>query len=279
MTSIWADEADLEFAEGDDSEGLYDNSEGDDEESRSDERQRRARARRIAQARQRARARGRGQVVSASPRPIAQRAVSAIKNLDLETKVQEDNFRRATAAQNKRMSRSEYAAVASVLANQFIQSFNGPDNKFARAAIQASPLLLLAPQRNGNGIEAIVKDPRVIGGAGVLGLVLLGEQRSRNSSVRQVDVLGPSELVVKEQDVFLANVLDGAGKALNTAVVWASDKTAVASIDATTGAVEAKLPGVTIITAAAGGVSARVRLKVVAGALANANAPVETAPE
>src|SRR3954453_13004149 len=87
--------------------------EGYDAEPSSWERERRERARRIALARQqqalvRARSAGRP-AIAPSPQRTQAQVVNAVRNLDLETKVQEDAFRRAIGLQRKRLSRSEYA--------------------------------------------------------------------------------------------------------------------------------------------------------------------------
>lgn len=272
MSAIGLDDTDMEFAEYDGGESgeLWDDTDSEDydAESRSSERQRRARQQRIVQARRRqaqARARARAGTRAASPVVPApatpQQAVAAIRNLDLDTKVQEDNFRRATSTQNKRMSRSEYAAVAGAATTQFIESFHTPDNPYAKAALRFAPLLLLSPQRKGTGLEGFLKDPRVIGGIAVLGITVVGETRNRSAVARQIDVLSASELAQGEHDVFVADVLDGRGTLLVSPVSWTSSDPNVASIDSD-GRVTAKAAGAVVITAKADGIVRRVRLKV-----------------
>lgn len=272
MSAIGLDDTDMEFAEYDGGESgeLWDDTDSEDydAESRSSERQRRARQQRIVQARRRqaqASARARAGTRAASPVGPApatpQQAVAAIRNLDLDTKVQEDNFRRATSTQNKRMSRSEYAAVAGAATTQFIESFHTPDNPYAKAALRFAPLLLLSPQRKGTGLEGFLKDPRVIGGIAVLGITVVGETRNRSAVARQIDVLSASELAQGEQDVFVADVLDGRGTLLVSPVSWTSSDPKVASIDSD-GRVTAKAAGAVVITAKADGIVRRVRLKV-----------------
>ena len=166
--------------------------EGGDEESWAS-RRRRARARRIALARRRqalirARAQARGAALR-RPAPVpapptsTRSTAAAIREVDLESKVAEDSLRRELGGMRRRMNRSEYAAVAGLAVNQFIESFNQPENEYARAALRFAPLLLLAPQRRGRGFESFVYDPRVMGGAAVLGITFLGQQRSRAAIV------------------------------------------------------------------------------------------------
>lgn len=288
MTIPWVDDPDVESAEYEsESEGLFGDSdvdadfEGDfdtedvDAESRASQaRRRRARARRVALARRRqsvARARSmarqpaRQPATGASPVQRATAATArAVRNLDLETKVQEDTFRSAIAAQNKRMSRGEYAAVAGAAVNQFIESFDAPDNPYARAALRFSPLLLLAPQRKGRGFEGLVKDPRVIGGAAVAALVLFGENRNQFRRAREIRILQPPD-VAKGGTTYqmIADVLDGRGANLpGEKITWSA--TGAATINPDTGLVTTgSAAGSAVITAKSGDLLNHVNLKVV----------------
>jgi hypothetical protein len=252
MTIMWTDDPDSEAAEYDDSEADgFGESDGesdlDSEESRAERRRRaRARAQRVALARRRqaearARAVAKRQPSAVSTPSSQQRATaSAVRTLDLETKVQEDTFRNAIKAQNKRISRSEYAAVAGAAVNQFIETFEAPDNAFARAALRFSPLLLLAPQPKGHGVDALVKDPRVIGAAAVAGLVIAGELRTNKNKVHTIDILGPDTIPNTGTTTFVADVHDGNNKSLpadKAPVTWASTDPTVATIDSATGVV------------------------------------------
>jgi hypothetical protein len=268
MTSgTWLDDIGYDAAEYDDSElgEAYDDSEPD-AESPSDDRRRRAqiaqlRGRAMARRRVMARAAQRGRLPA--PRPTSPRAaVAAIRNLDLETKVQEDRFRSASAVTNRRMSRSEYAAVAGAAVNQFIESFEAPDNPFFRAALRFSPLLLLSPQPRGTGFEAFVKDPRVIGGAAVAAITLVGENRNRFATAGSIDVLAPDSVATGADDRFLADVFDRAGRRIDGDVVWSTDDAKIAIIDEKTGKVTGVAAGVAVITARFGNVQRRIRLVV-----------------
>ena len=286
MTTPWVDDPDLESAEYEsESEGLFGDSDVDsnfesdfdtedlDAESRASQaRRRRARARRVALARRRqatARARGLARQPARQPTgvPPAQRATAAtaraVRTLDLETKVQEDTFRNAIAAQNKRMSRGEYAAVAGAAVNQFIESFDAPDNPYARAALRFSPLLLLAPQRKGRGVEGLIKDPRVIGGAAVAALVFAGENRSKLNKAREIRILQPPDVAKNATHQMIADVLDGRGANLpNEKITW--EATGAATINADTGVVTAgAAAGLAVITARSGDLRNHANLKVV----------------
>lgn len=263
MTSALMDDLDTEYEDAYDDAELYDDSEAyDDAESRaSTARKRRARA--LAAARRRAAARQRTSLVPARSAPRA--VVSAVKDLDLETKLQQDNLRSVVAGQNKKLQRANLSAAAVVLVNEGLRSFGEPDNTFVRAAIQASPLLLLPSASTGHGVGDYLKDPRFIGIGGALGLAFIGNQRNNDAAVGSVNIIGPAQLGTEKDDVFVADVFDGRGKVSKTAATWQSDNPAVASIDATTGRIKAgTVPGIAIITATAGDVVRRVRLEVVA---------------
>jgi hypothetical protein len=155
----------------------------------------------------------------------------AVRSLDLETKVQEDTFRSAITAQNKRMSRGEYAAVAGAAVNQFIETFEAPDNVYARAALRFSPLLLLAPQRKGRGVEGLIKDPRVIGGAAVAALVVVGDLREKSNKAHDIKIYAPSELRQNSSTTVVADVVDKDGKPLpKEKVTWTAAPPTVATV-------------------------------------------------
>jgi hypothetical protein len=256
------EDLDTEYEDAYDDAELYDDSEAyDDAESRAS-RARRRRARALAAARRRAAARRQTSLVPAKSAPRA--VTSAVKELDLETKVQQDNLRSVVAGQNKKLQRANLAAAAVVLVNEGLRTFGEPDNTFVRAGIQASPLLLLPSASAHHGVGDYVKDARFIGIGGALGLAFIGNQRTKDAAVESITIIGPTQLAKSTQDVFVADVFDGRGKASKTAATWQSDNTDVAAIDPTTGRVTAgPKPGVAIISATAGDVVRRVRLEVV----------------
>jgi hypothetical protein len=271
MTSIWTDDIDSESGGYDDSEadGLFGESDFDSEDfdaEASNARRRQARARRVALARRRqALGRARSGAQLSTTGSAAQRAASAVRTLDLETKVQEDTFRNAIAAQNKRLSRGEYAAVAGAAVTQFIDSFDTPENPYAKAALRFSPLLLLSPARKGAGIEGLIKDPRVIGAAAVAGLVIVGERRKQSTKAKDIQILAPSQIAKGAPVTLWADVVDKDGHPLAAEkVTWESSQTGIASIDPNTGVIDTKTSagGSTVITATSGNIKRRIFLTV-----------------
>ena len=289
MSTTWFDDVDVDTEAYDDGEAVATDGLGDGEDY--DEASRETRARRAAAARARrrrallarenrrraqmqARARAGDPTRRGSTAPVPPQAAAAIRTLDLQSKVQEDTFRSALAAQAKRMNRADYAAVAGAATNQFIESFDAPDNAFARAALRFAPLLLLSPPKRGTGLESVLKDPRFVGAVAVGGITFLGENRGQFNRAARVDVLSSSELSVGDQDVFVADVFNRRGDLLPSAgVSWRSDDTNVAEIDQTTGKVTAKGPGTAVITVTSDGAVRRVRLRVTPAAGVAAPAP------
>lgn len=161
-------------------EGLYDSDaadaeyEGDSasdyaEDSRTAAR-RRARQRQIMLARQR-----RAQSAPSAPRPaVAPRGpvVRAIRAepraSDLETRAMLERLRRRLDEASRAATRNAWAAEASTAASQILDSFDTglAEHDWARAAIRGAPTLLLTPGKPRRpGLEGILLDPRVAGGA------------------------------------------------------------------------------------------------------------------
>ncbi len=185
MSEAWIE--DFESDAWDEGEGDYAGEAGYDSEDARSDAIRRARARRIALARRRmaatSRARRPSTAVTAPTTP--RQTVAAIRSLDLETKVGEDSLRRALERSNRRATRATYATIASVAVDQafdsFQEDFDGHD--FVRAGLRIAPLLLLSPERRRPGLEGFVLDPRVIGGAAVVGIVAADKLRNRDDGV------------------------------------------------------------------------------------------------
>ena len=196
----------------------------------------------------------------------AQRATAtAVRKLDLDTKVRQGAFHRTITAQNKRMSLSEYAAVAGAAVNQFIESFDAPENPYARAALRFSPLLLLSPQPKGRGVEGIIKDPRVIGAAAVAGLVFAGENRNEARKARDIRIFAPDSVVTGEAVPVVAAVVDGGGAVLPAATVtWDFQPPGIVAIDAVAGTLKASgIVGPAVISATFGDIVRRHLLMVI----------------
>jgi hypothetical protein len=179
--AVWESE---DFGEGD-GEG------SDDSEASRWETDRRARARRLAAARRRAYRyppAGRTTVV----RPVSPRdTVTAIRELDLQTKVGNDSLRAMLERANRRARRANYVVPASLAVDQVIDTFGDDlaDHAFVRAGLRSLPLLLLSPERTKRGFEGFILDPRVLGFAGVVAIVGAGQFRSRGVGVTRIEIL------------------------------------------------------------------------------------------
>lgn len=198
MSETWVDAEDYEdIGEGaydseDLGEGAYDSDDaGEDfgEESRS-ARRRRDRQRQIMLARQRqAQLRRRRRPPQPARRPVrapgpGRPAITAIRSLDLETKVGLDSLRRSVEESNRRANRATWAAVASTAVDQGLDSFRANlTNQYVRAGGRFAPLLFLSPAKKKGGAEGFVTDPRFIGGASILGIALLHNFTSAVHSV------------------------------------------------------------------------------------------------
>lgn len=250
---------DLEYEDALDDAELFDDSEAyDDAESRAS-RARRRRARALAVARQQAVARR-----TAAPAPSGPRAVvSAVKELDLQTKVQQDDLRAVMASWNRKAERNNLATVALLVVPQLFRTFGEPDNAIVRNGINASPLFLLSPGRQRPGVEGVLRHPAFYGGAAALALGFVEQQRERGVRIGLITVTGPTQLAVKSQALFVAQVSDASGRPTQTDVTWTSNNPTAATIDAKTGQVTANAAGFTVIEATAGGVSGRAGLQVV----------------
>jgi uncharacterized protein YjdB len=206
---------------------------------------------------------------SAPTAPSTQRATAAaLRKLDIEAKVRQDSFRRAFAAQGRRMILSEYSAVAGAAVNQFIESFDAPESPYARAALRFSPFLLMSPQQRG------FADPRLIGAAAIAGIVIIGESRTQSRQPHDIKIFAPTTTIILGDSVnFVADVVDSRNAVLpGERVAWQSSNPTVAKIDPATGAVTTTSPntvritttalGTALITAAAGNVVRRIALTV-----------------
>jgi hypothetical protein len=127
---------------------------------------------------------------------------------------------------------SEYSAVAGAAVNQFIETFDAPQDPYARAALRFSPFLLMSPKPKGRGVEGFVKDPRVIGAALVAGIVVLGENRNQSRSARDIRIHAPNFVFRGQQITLRAEVLDGRGLPLpDERVTWSTSDPSLACID------------------------------------------------
>ncbi|WP_116948895.1 Ig-like domain-containing protein [Jiangella endophytica] len=267
MSTMWPEDldSDAEYDEGElyDSEGDLEWDEGESDEGESEEsrdaRRRRYQARQLTLARRQAAVRRQAQLrarpSAVRPRPLTApapaRPAPAVRGAGLDTQLAHDSLRRELALQRRRMNRSEYAAVAGLAVNQLMESFAQPENVYARAALRFAPLLLLAPQRRGRGLESFVADPRVIGGAAVLGIVAVGEWRGKASILANV----PSELAANTTQRLSAQIVTPQGKVLERAVTWTSTDDQVAKVER--GMVTTGKAGTAILSVSAEGVAVK----------------------
>lgn len=216
-------------------EGAYD---AFGEESRSARRQReRQRQRQIMLARQRQaqlrRQRAPVQVQRPAPPagPSPRQTITAIRSLDLETKVGQDSLRQALEASNRRAARATWAAVASAAVDQGIDTFGKDleDHEFIKAGARFAPLLFLSPEKKRGGAEGFVTDPRVIGGAAILGLVLVGNFRNRTQGIARFVINPPDTKLVAPAEgtstgSITATAFDGHGNPVSPqpAITWSS---------------------------------------------------------
>jgi hypothetical protein len=262
MTSPDMDDLDMEYEDAYDDSEDYDAEGYDDESTASRRRAAQRRRRRLMAARRRAAARGRGgPPAKASPRAV----VSAVKELDLQGQVQQDELRAAITAQNKKLDRAGMAAVGTALVPELFRAFGTPDNTALRIGIQALPLALLPTGAKRDGVLGILQHPAVYGGGALLAVGLIADARKRGTAVKTIKIIGPTQLTVRATDQFLADVLDTNDKPSTAAVTWKTENvTAATSIDSTSGKLTAgDTPGVAIISATADTVTSRVRLEVV----------------
>jgi hypothetical protein len=174
------------------------------EDARSDAR-RRARRRQILLARQRQAQLRRPQParrpVATAPSPAVGAVRSEVQSLDLQTQVALDSLRSRLDTANRLAYRNAWAAEASAAASQVLDSF-GPGlepHDWARALIRGAPTVLLAPGKPRRpGLEGVLFDPRVGGGALLAALWAFGHFRNVSKGVATVKVQYHGPLTVAE---------------------------------------------------------------------------------
>jgi len=240
MSETWVDAEGYEdIGEGaydseDIGEGAYDSEDaGEDfgEESRA-ARRRRERQRQIMLARQRqAQLRRPRRPPSPVRRPAgapgpSRPAMTAIRSLDLETKVGLDSLRRALEESNRRANRATWSAVTSTAVNQGLDTFSANlSNEYLRAGVRFAPLLLLSPVKKKGGVEGFVTDPRFIGGTAMLGIAVL---HTFTSSVHSVSITPVGTVTTNGTMVATAKGLLGASVP-NVPITWQSSRPKILS--------------------------------------------------
>jgi hypothetical protein len=218
---------------------------------------------------QAARASSTGQVVPAGRggAPTARATAAAIRQVDLQSKVQADVMGSALRVRDRQVDSLYTTQLAQALSTQVKDSFGDVfDNPFARAAATAFPLvpLGLMPRSRETGLAG--RGMYTFGTAAVLfGLTFVGHLRSRGRVPNRISITAPAQIKTGQPQAFLADVLDDRGGVIpGKSVVWASSDPSVASVDAN-GLVTPLKVGATAISASVKeGPVARVMLAVVA---------------
>jgi hypothetical protein len=180
-----------------------------------------------------------------------QRTKAAIRNVDLDTKVQADMTARTFAIQGKRISRNEQALAASTVAGLIKDEFSTVSflqNPIVRAAIPFAPLLFLNPPRSGGGFRSVVSDPRVWGPALGIAVIALKEfQGSTDKTVTQLKSSGNVDISVN-QDFFLkVEPINAEGKTVSDKqLIYISSDTEI--VEVANGVLKGKKGGTAEIT-------------------------------
>jgi hypothetical protein len=230
-TDAFEDVGEGAYDSDDTGEGAYDSDDtGEDfgEESRS-ARRRRQRQRQIMLARQRqqqAQMRRSGRPPSPAQRPVRaagpspRQTIRAIQSLDLETKVELDSLRRRLEESNRRASRGTWATVAGVAAAEVINQFDALENHpNVSAAILGAPLLLLSPEKQRSGIEGFLLDPRVIGGAAVVGIAVASRWGNATHGPGRIRFVGDKKVTAGNSGKVTGLVFDHNDNYLSDAAV------------------------------------------------------------
>lgn len=209
MSETWVDAVETDafedvgegaFGSEDTGEGIYgseDTWEGLGEESRSARRRRQRQIMLARQRQQQAQMRRPGRPPSPTQRPTrpaapsSRQTIRAIQSMDLETKVELDSLRRRLEESDRRARRGNWATIAGVAAAEVINQFDTLENHpNVSAAILGAPLLLLSPEKQRSGIEGFLLDPRVIGGAAVVGIAVASRWRNATHGPGRIQFVG-----------------------------------------------------------------------------------------
>jgi hypothetical protein len=173
---------------------------------------------------------------------------AAIRNVDLNTKVQEDISRSRFVTQAKRIDSNEYAIAASKIVDEFREQGSSLfQNKILKTALPLAPLLLLKPRKKGSGFQSFISDPRVLGSVLTAGVALFHDYQDKT----EVTVKPETATVAASADVQLAAIArDRKGQPIipQPSITWTSLDPNIASVDAK-GKVTGVAAGSTLVTA------------------------------
>jgi len=200
-----------------------------------------------------------------APSPAAREVRSEIRSLDLDTKVALDSLRNRLNRANRLAYRNAWAAEASVAASQVLDSFEDglEPHDWARAIIRGAPTLLLSPgEQRRRGLEGLMYDPRVGGGALIAAIWAFGHFRNASKGVRGINIANPSPLTLGDTGTLSGIPVDGNGQEIRgITVTWASSNSSVLTVDAS-GTYEAIDAGSVTVTASADKVSIPIAVRV-----------------
>jgi len=253
-------------------------SDSDSASDYAEDARRRNRQRRIVDAR-----RYRGQVRAPQPppqpRPVtvpgqAVRTVRAeVRSLDLDTRAMINSLHRRLDAANRAAARNAWASEASVAASQILDSFDTglAEHDWARAVIRGAPTLLLAPgERRRPGLEGVLLDPRVAGGALLAAIWAVGRFTNVSKGVDSVSVTIESTGPVTSDGSTTAQVtaiaLDRAGNQVTDATFGfdpSDNKITVTQTSPSVVTVTGQTAGQTSLKVTSGGKSAVIPINVV----------------
>jgi hypothetical protein len=199
------------------------------------------------------------------PSPAVREVRSEIRSLDLDTKVALDSLRSRLNRANRLAYRNAWAAEASVAASQVLDSFEDglAPHDWARAIIRSAPTVLLAPgEQRKRGLEGVLFDPRVGGGALIAAIWAFGHFRNASKGVRDIRIANPSPLTAGDTGTLSGIPVDGKGQEIQgITVTWASSNSDVLSVDAS-GSYTANDTGSVTVTASADKVSIPIAVRV-----------------
>ena len=188
---------------------------------------------------------------SSPPPPPSGRSSTAIRSLDLDTKVELDSLRRALNEANRLAYRNAWAAEASVAATG---SWTPSTLAWPRTTgpRPSSPRCTYATARTGKprraGLEGVLFDPRFAGGLALAGIWAIGHFRGQSQGVADIRFANPSPITSGSVGAFSAIPVDSRGRTITATISWASDTSNVLEVNQTTGQYTAGNPGTATIT-------------------------------
>lgn len=256
---------DGEYVNSDDAEDIE-----DAEESRRERRERAKRRaaqkrnqamvmrRRAAQARARSR---RTAMVPARSQPVkaaVRQTQAKVNDLALESQVQADEMTRALVAYRKSIGSTQLAVAGGLITGQLVDSLSPNisflQNNVAKAAVKASPALLLRRPGKSKGVWGTLTHPAVITAAGVGGALLIGElTKPKGKEVDHLEItLGRNVLAVNESTRVSVRAVDKNGGTVDGVVITlTADDPGILAVDQAAGVVKALKAGGTEVFASA----------------------------